>query len=106
MVIDVKFDFAKVYDITKFDVSIGQKFSLLTDDTTSLKWFSDNDPALAMDVKDTGIVEVEATTVGTSIILIMDANFNPLKQLTINVVDKILNPATDLNLSAGTPIDK
>lgn len=52
------------------------------------------------------MLTVTSTTVGTSVILIMDASFATLKQLTINVVAKILNPATDLNLSAGTPIDK
>ena len=108
MIVDVKFDFAKVYDINKFDVAIGQKFSLMTDNTDSLKWFSDNDPALAMDITDSGVVNVEATAKGTSVILITNENFTlpALKQLTINVVDKVLDPATDLNLSSGAPVAK
>ena len=106
MIVDVKFDFAKVYDINVFDVAIGQKFSLMTDSTATLKWFADNDPALAMDITESGVVNVEAATNGTSVILIMDESFNTLKKLTINVLDKILSPATDLNLTAGKAVPK
>ena len=109
MIVDVKFDFAKVYDINKFDVTIGQKFMLLNDSTDKVRWFPDNDPVLALVVDaDTGIVNVEATGIGTSVILIFDSTltYPPKKELTINVVDKVLDPATDLNLSSGTPVAK
>lgn len=105
MQIDISFDFAKVYNIEKFDVVKGQKFLLTPDSTDDLKWFSDNDPVLSLKVSSKN-VNGEATELGESTILIMDKNFSELKKLTVRVVDSIEQAATDLGLSAGEPIPK
>lgn len=105
MQVDVSFDFARVYDVNRIDVEKGQKFSLKTDFIGTSKWFSDNDPVL--DLKVTGNnADVEATEVGTSVILIMDEHKNVQKELTISVVDEVLPLATSLGLTADAPVLK
>lgn len=106
MVVDVSFEFAKVYNIEKFDVVKGQKFTLFTDAApTPIKWFADNDAALSIIEGDTS-ADIAATNIGLATILIMDNSLNKLKELTINVVSAIVEPAKDLGLTADTPIVK
>lgn len=105
MHVDVSFSFAKVYDITTFDVVLGQKFSLLTDWVGTSNWFANNDPVLSLNVSGNA-ADVEATGLGTSVILIMDASDTVVKKLTIKVVDAIVEPAKDLGLTADAPIPK
>lgn len=97
MIVNAVFDFAKAYDIARLDVVIGQKFSLETD--TPGKLFSDNDPVLDLTPKGNN-VDVVAAEVGTSILWIVGADKQILKELTISVVDKLDPLATKLNLSA------
>jgi hypothetical protein len=105
MQIDISFDFAKVYDIEKFDVVLGQKFSLQSDSTEKLKWFSDNDPVLS--IKDSGTnADGEATALGESTILLMDENLVEQKRLTVRVVQAIVQQATELGISSGEDIPK
>lgn len=105
MQVDISFDFAKVYNIEKADVVIGQKFSLFSDATTQTQWFSNNDSVLSLKVIGNN-ADAEATELGDSIILIMDASFAIQKQLSIRVVDAIVPMATDLGLTASLPIPK
>lgn len=107
MVVDIYFEFAKVYNIERFEVVKGQKFSLQSDATEKIKWFSDNDPVLSIETSQQGTsVTAEATAVGETTILIMNEGFSELKRLSIRVVDKIEPQATDLNIIADAPILK
>jgi hypothetical protein len=105
MQVDVSFQFAKVFDITKFEVVLGQKFTLFTDSSTAIDWFADKDSVLALTEGDTW-TDVEATALGTSIILIMDSGLNAVKKLTIEVVAAIVEPAKSLNVSADPAVAK
>jgi hypothetical protein len=104
MQVDVAFEFAKVYNVDRIDVVAGQPFTLYSDYDNG-KWFSDNDPALS--IKPSGKdAELKAIEKGSVTILVMDENFAIQKKLSINVMDAILPPATDLGLTAGTPEPK
>lgn len=104
MQIDIAFDFAKVYNIERADVVVGQSFTLLSDFDNG-KWFSDNDPVLSLRVngKDADVVANEK---GSTTILIMNSVLEVQKILTINVVDTIVTPASSLGATAGAPILK
>ncbi len=102
MKVDVVFAFAKVYNVDeRIDVVKGQKFSLNTDFIGTSKWFSDNDPVIALKISGNS-AEVEATEEGSSVILIMDESKNVQKELTISVLAAIVPEATALNMSADT----
>jgi membrane carboxypeptidase/penicillin-binding protein PbpC len=105
MQVDVIFDFAKVYDINRFDVASGQSFKLTTDHVGKSKWFADNDEVLEMKVTDNNGAFV-AKDKGTSTLLIMDENKTILKEITISVVDAVVPQAVSLNLSADAPEPK
>lgn len=105
MQVDVSFQFAKVYDVSSFDVVAGQGFTLTTDAVEGIRWFSDQDPLLDILTK-TKSAEVTAKQVGRAEILIMDNGLNILKKLNINIVDAIVEPAADLGLSADAPVAK
>lgn len=104
MQIDIAFEFAKVYNIERADVVMGQNFTLLSDFDNG-KWFSDNDPVLSLRVngKDADVVANEK---GSTTILIMNSVLEVQKILTINVVDAIVPLASDLGIAAGDPIPK
>lgn len=104
MQIDIAFEFAKVYNIERADVVMGQKFTLLSDFDNG-KWFSDNDPVLSLIVNGRD-AEVSANEKGATTILIMDSALAIQKILTINVVEAIAAPAVTLGVSAGSPIPK
>jgi hypothetical protein len=105
MQVDITFDFAKVYNIEKADVAMGQRFTLTTDAAETFRWFSDADPVLSMKVSGNG-AEVEAKETGTSTILIMNEANGIEKTLVFKVVDSIEPMATDLGLKAGEPEPK
>lgn len=100
MQVDVSFSIAKVYDVNNFDVVKGEKFKLFTQLTQASNWFSDNDPVLDLVVTGNS-AQAEAKILGQSVILIMDENFTILKKLIVKVVDAIVEPATDLGITAG-----
>ena len=102
---DIKFEFAKVYDIERADVVIGQKFSILTDYEGPTQWFADNDKVLAIDVSGNN-AEIEATAEGKSTVLIMNPDLLIIKKITINVVPAILDLAVDLGATADEPVNK
>lgn len=105
MQVDISLDNAKVYNFERADIVLGQKFSLTTDSGIPLRWFADQDAVLAMVVNESS-VDIEATGLGESIILIMDTLLNQVKKLTIKVVDAIQKPAADLGLSSDSAIPK
>lgn len=105
MQVDVSFEFAKVYNIDKFDVVTGQKFLLTTDGDGTQRWFADNDAVLNI-IQKNNTAAVEATAIGLSTILIMDNSFDVIKTLAINVVDAIVEPAIDLGTVADSPVKK
>lgn len=105
MQVDISFQFAKVYDIERADVVLGQKFSLLTDYDGNSKWFADNDAVLKIDQAGNN-ADIEATALGSSTVLIMDTSLNIIKKLTIRIVDAIVEPAADLGLTADPAVAK
>lgn len=105
MQVDVSFSFAKVYNIEKFDVVLGQKFSIITDYGSPKSWFADNDPVLSITVNGKD-ADIEATAKGTSIIKFFDAEDQLLKKISITVVDAILEPAASLGITSEAPVPK
>jgi hypothetical protein len=99
MQVDISFEFAKVFNIDKLvHVAKGQQFSIFTDSTDKVNFFSNNDATLAINASDNA-ADITATGLGESILLIMDANFTIVKTLIFLVLDSIQEPATSLNTS-------
>lgn len=104
MTINVIFDFAKVFDIDTFEVAIGEKFVLSAQadersNPTDTSWFSNNDKVLSLEQNGSD-ANCQATDIGSSIILIMDAGLITLKKIAIKVVQDVshaqtLNPQPD-----------
>ena len=110
MKIDASFQSNKQYDVQQdMDVVLGQKFLLTTDSTLPLRWLSENDPVLAIDVQvdpNGPVAAVEATGLGISTVYITDLNFGPIRKLFIKVVDAIVEPASTLNPAIGAAVPK
>lgn len=100
MQVNATFDFARIFDISKMEIVKGQAFSLDTAEPGQLKWFSDNDPVLSLEVKG-GNAEGKALQVGTSEIIIMSVDYISKKKLFISVVDSVSAPAVKLDAQAG-----
>ena len=107
MNVNVDFQFAKVYDVEeKIDVVIGQKFSFFTDaDATPIEWFANNDQVLAITANGSS-ADVEALSLGTSIIQIQNEGASIIKKLVINIVSAITEPAKTLGVTADEPVPK
>lgn len=107
MQVDVIFDFAKVYDISRIEVASGQSFKLVISDGPQgqIRLFADHDEVLEINTSGNQI-DLEAKEKGTSTLLIMDENKSIVKELTISVVDAIIPQATNLGLSADAPVEK
>jgi len=103
---DVAFKNAKVFNIRdRIDVVKGEPFTLFTDAPDNTRWFTDNDPVLAVTAKGKN-ADFSADAIGTStIFLIGEANVL-IKELTVNVVASIEPPAVSLNTTAGKAIAK
>lgn len=106
MKVDVTFDFAKVFNIDKvINVTQGQEFTLTSD--TPSKWYSDNDQALDVN-GDTG--KIKAVGLGTSSIIMTTGtpgkDFVVWKEITVNVLAGIEDPATSIGATAGDPVPK
>lgn len=91
----------KAYDVEKFDVKLGETFVLeLIDAPSGIKWFSNNDPVLDIDVSDGKTsVSAVAATIGTCEIQ-LQVEREVIKTFDVEVYDHI---AVDLNLEAGEP---
>lgn len=111
MLVDLILKNAKVFNVEHVQVVKGEKFSLLTDATSPIRWFSDNDPVLSINVSESN-ADLSADDLGNSTIFIFDsadpAPGQPptlLKNLYIEVVSAT-NQAAKLNTSAGNPVSK
>lgn len=97
---NIIFDNVKAYDVFKFDVRLGETFVIeIVESENEVKWFSDNDPVLSLNVNSLSAT-VKATSVGKSEIQLQSQDGIKLKTLYVEVYDMI---ATSLNISAGTP---
>jgi hypothetical protein len=106
MKVDLSLKNAKVYDVDRIDVVKGETFSLTTDYDGHSRWFSDKDKVLKIFEADNA-ADIEATEIGASTIVIVgDQDFSVLKQITIRVVDAIVEPVKSLGLEAEDPILK
>ncbi len=94
---------ATFYNVERFDVVQGEKFSLLlTDSDNIIVDFSvTNDPVLDIQSDVVNSQEVTASKVGRSRIIYLDKDDKKVKELIINVVESISDPAVSLDLSVG-----
>lgn len=111
MLVDLILKNAKVFNVEHMQIVKGEKFSLLTDATNPIRWFSDNDPVLSMTVLGQN-ADLSADDLGNSTLLLLDAAPPPpgalptlLKTLFIEVVSAT-DQAAKLNTSAGNPVSK
>lgn len=95
---------ATAYDVTRFDVRLGETFDVeLQDAPGPMQWLSDNDPVLAMDVHAGGrIATIKATQTGNSEIQL---EYRDRLYLTLRV-SVFSTEAIRLNLSAGEATPK
>lgn len=101
--INVTLNNATFYDVNVFDIVKGEKFTLsLLETQGGSEWFSNNDPVLDID-KNGEEAEIIAKSVGSSKIMIFDAEGVKIKELNIRVVDAIVPQAVALGLAAETP---
>jgi hypothetical protein len=109
MQIDITLSKARIYDVTRVDVAVGEPFTfnILEAQPEKPYWFVDNDPALDIEVSESGM-EFTATAKkkGFATILIMSRNFTLLKQLTVNVETEVLPKATKFKVTVGEPVKK
>jgi hypothetical protein len=107
MNVNLIFENVKAYDVTKFDVKLLQDFDIElvnTDESTILKWFSNNDDILAIKVSPDGYsAKLKATSKGSCEIQIQNSQNLILKTLLVEVYDVI---AVALNPAAGNPVLK
>jgi hypothetical protein len=99
------FSKVKSYNVAKFDVEVGQKFTVeLIDAPTPVDWFSKADEVLAIK-QDGAKAEIEATAVGATQIRIYNSAEQKILELSIEVFET-LEPAADLGLKVGEPETK
>jgi hypothetical protein len=104
--LDVSLSNAKFYGVTNFDIKVGEKITIfLRDQEGPTRWFSDNDPILSIR-KFEDVAVIIAMQEGVSTILILDINKNPIMELTIHVVDGIVEEAVNLSINMDPPIPK
>lgn len=101
---NIIFENVKAYNVTKFDVRLGESFSIeLIDPAGDIRWFADQDSVLDISVDDTGnTATLIATAKGKSEIQLQSSG-TVVKTLFVEVYDNI---AVNLNLSAKPPILK
>lgn len=114
MLVDIVLKNAKVFNVEHMQIVKGEKFSLLTDadpDTLPIRWFSDNDPVLSINVLGSN-ADLSADELGNCTIFIFDSSIPTsgqapalLKNLYIEVVSAT-DQAAKLNTSAGKAVKK
>lgn len=105
MRVDARLSNATFYDVTRFDIMQGEPFSLdLVEFDGTTSWFSNNDQVLEI-IQTSNQAEVKALELGTSWVWIFDDDNVKIKELIITVVTAIVQPVSDLGISA-TVIDK
>jgi hypothetical protein len=101
MVIDITLSNAKVYDISKVDILLGETFTLNTNGDGSEDITSDHDNVL--EITELGPnCKCVAKTVGISTIRWM----NQADQVIDKVLITVFTPANDLGLTADAPVSK
>jgi len=96
---NIIFDNVTAYDVVKWDVALGQIFKVeLVNVPGVLRWFTDNDPILEVNVDDNGsTATIKATAKGDCEIQLQHQG-GIAKVLQVNVYDNI---AVTLNTKAG-----
>lgn len=103
---NITFANAKVYDVKKLDVKLGDKFAIeLIDAPTPVDWYSKADQVLDIE-QDEATALVEATAVGSTKIRIYNSAEQKILEISIEVMEAIQGPAVDLGLKAGEPEPK
>jgi hypothetical protein len=107
MKVDLVSKIGRVYDIHAMDIFIGESFTLIGRSKEQFEWLSNNDPVLLLSVIE-NVAQVQATSLGTSVIVIMNETFDrKVKEIVIKVVDNPNdNVIASLNFSADNPIPK
>jgi hypothetical protein len=101
---NIIFDNVKAYNVVKWDVALGQTFKVeLVDIPGILRWFTDNDPVLKVDVEENGGGATLTTTQKGECEIQLQHQGGLVKVLQVSVYD---NVAVALNASATTPILK
>lgn len=92
-------DNATAYDVTRFDVRLGEVFRVELQDAPNLvRWFVDNDPVLSIDVHAGGrVATITATKTGDCEIQ-LEVRGNEVKTLRVSVFS---DEAIRLNLLPG-----
>lgn len=105
--VDIVFGFARVYNVDKVvQVMAGQKFKLIVNQRQGpVKWFTDNDPVLKMDVNGS-VADIEATAPGKSTVVIKQHRYKYSKHIEITVVETINDKAVTLGPTAGPAVPK
>lgn len=99
---NIIFDNVKAYNVVKWDVALGQTFKVeLVDAPGVLRWFTDNDPVLKVEVGE-GEATITATQIGDSEIQLQSEGIM-VKTLKVNVYDRT---AVALNVTAKAPVLK
>lgn len=101
---NIIFDNVKAYNVVKWDVALGQTFKVeLIEAPGVLRWFTDNDPVLKLDVDEGGAsATITATQIGDSEIQLQSEGALA-KVLKVNVYDRT---AVALNATAKKPVLK
>lgn len=88
---DLHLNNARVYDVRRFDVLVGQEFSIHLDGEAvgNARWFADQDAVLDITVKDAGgSATVKATALGACEIQIQDPDGGLIMRLNCEVFSK------------------
>lgn len=109
--VDARLSNATFYDVTRFDVVKGEVFSLsLIDWPAESRWVSENDPVLQIVHEPGNEGKITAKELGVSTIWFFEKTAfgeqpKVIKELLITVVAEIVQPVSDLGLSAQV-VDK
>lgn len=93
---------AKIYNVSILDIVQGEEFTLVTDAPEGTTWFFDNDEVLEMKVSQKD-AKVTAMELGKSTILLMLPSRQVIKEISIEVIEKVEDPASTLNAKADEP---
>ncbi len=94
----------RVYNIVKFDIAINEDCRVeLVDNDRTIRWFSDNDQVLSVEVEDRGESAKIKPTAKGKCDLQLQSNGEIIMTLEVEVFDET---ATTLNPVAGAPMLK
>lgn len=96
---------AKIYNVSILDIVQGEEFTLVTDAPEGTNWFFDNDEVLEMKVSQKDAL-ITAKEIGKSTILLMLPTRQVIKEINIQVIQKVEDPASTLNAKPEEPIIK